>query len=99
MESSIERIYGEKDIVAQELFNNTAVFMSDWKAVKNTALGDTDWKLFNITKDIGENNNLADKHPEILQELITGYDIYAKENGVIIPIYDDYNPLNEIGVE
>ena len=42
------------------MFNNTAVFMGDWKAVKNEPpSSDGKWHLFNITADIGENIDLA----------------------------------------
>ena len=80
------------------MFNNTAVFMGDWKAMKNSGLGDKQWKLFNITNDVGENIDLADKHPKLLQTMVTAYDQFAKDVGVIVP--DDYGEsalVNQIG--
>lgn len=85
LEGKTDKVYNDDEPVAQEMFNNTSVYLGDWKAVKNTLLGDKQWKLFNITKDIGENNNLAKEHPEILQNMISDYDKFAKEVGVIIP--------------
>ena len=85
LEGKTDKVYNDDEPVAQEMFNNTAVYLGDWKAVKNTLLGDKQWKLFNITKDIGENNDLAKEHPEILQNMISDYDKFAKEVGVIIP--------------
>jgi hypothetical protein len=35
--------------------------------------------------DPGETVNVAGEHPETLQELVTYYENYAKENGVIAP--------------
>jgi arylsulfatase A-like enzyme len=68
------------------MFNNTAVWMSDWKAVKNNPpSSDGKWHLFNITADIGENYDLACEHPEILQKMIAKYDQFAKDVGVIVP--------------
>jgi hypothetical protein len=68
------------------MFNNTAVFMGDWKAMKNgPPTSDGKWHLFNITADIGENNDLASQHPEILSKLMSDYDKFAKDVGVILP--------------
>ena len=72
--------------VAQEMFNNTAVWMGDWKAVRNfQPVGDGQWHLFNLTSDIGENTDLAAKHPDILEKLISEYAKFAQEVGVVVP--------------
>lgn len=68
------------------MFNNTAIWMGDWKAVRNfQPVGDGKWHLFNITNDIGENTDLASQHPEILKKLISDYDKFAKDVGVVVP--------------
>ena len=68
------------------MFNNTAVWMGDWKAVKNNPpISDGKWHLYNITADIGENNDLASQHPDILKKLMSDYDKFAKDVGVIGP--------------
>lgn len=86
VEGQVDQIYLDNDTISQELFNNTSVFMGDWKAEKNTPpISDGKWHLFNITADIGENNDLASQHPEILQKMIQAYDAYAKDVGVIVP--------------
>ena len=70
------------NICTQEMFNNTEVFMGDWKAVKNgPPASDGKWHLFNIMVDIGENNDLASQHPEILAKLMSDYDKFAKDVG------------------
>ena len=81
-----DRVYGENDIVADEMFNNSAVWMGDWKAIRHEPpVGDGKWQLVNITDDPSEINNVADQHPEILQKLATAYDTYANDVGVVIP--------------
>jgi arylsulfatase A-like enzyme len=45
-----------------------AVRMNDWKLVKYYG---QDYKLFNLSKDIGENNDLSRKYPEKLEQLKT----------------------------
>jgi len=79
-------VYGPDEIVADEMFNNTAVFMGDWKAIKHEPpMGDGKWQLHNIADDPTEIVDLADQNPEIMQKLISAYDSYAKDVGVVIP--------------
>jgi arylsulfatase A-like enzyme len=53
------------NIICQEMFNNTAIWKGDWKAVKNMQpAGDGQWHLFNYTADIAESNDLASQNPE-----------------------------------
>ena len=81
-----DRVYGENEIVADEMFNNSAVWMGDWKAIRHDPpVGDGKWQLVNITDNPTETINVADQHPDILQKLITAYDTYSKDVGVVIP--------------
>ncbi|MCK5271739.1 MAG: arylsulfatase [Sedimentisphaerales bacterium] len=56
-----------------EYKNQIAVRMKNWKALKLKKRAK--WMLFDLTSDPGEKNNLADKHPEIINKIIA----YAKE--------------------
>jgi arylsulfatase A-like enzyme len=82
-----DKVYGANDIVADEMFNNTAVYTGgDWKAIKHEPpMGDGKWQLFNIVDDPGENHNVAEQHPDVLQKLISAYGAYANDVGVVIP--------------
>jgi arylsulfatase len=83
---TVERVYGETDIVADEMFNNTVVWMGDWKAIRHQPpVGDGKWQLHNLADDPTETVNLADQHPDILQKLISAYEKYAQDVGVVIP--------------
>jgi hypothetical protein len=44
-----------------------------------------EWRLFDVGKDPGEANDLSEKMPDKLKTLITAWDEYAKEVGVILP--------------
>ncbi len=47
-----------------------AVRLSDWKGVRqNMQKGNTRFELYNLKEDIGEKNNVAGKHPEIVQRI------------------------------
>lgn len=87
-----DRVYGQNDIVADEMFNNSAVYMGDWKAIRHDPpIGDGKWQLINILDDPTEINNLADQHPDIMQKLTTAYDTYSKEVGIVIPRGQTYD--------
>ena len=86
LDGKVQVVHPDDESIAQEMFNNTSVFMGDWKAVKNVQpSSDGKWHLFNITADIGENTDLGIQHPEILAKLMTYYDKFAKDVGVIVP--------------
>jgi arylsulfatase A-like enzyme len=86
LDGKAQVVHPDDESISQEMFNNTAVFMGDWKAMKNgPPTSDGKWHLFNITADIGENNDLASQHPEILSKLMSDYDKFAKDVGVILP--------------
>ena len=42
-------------------------------------------RYYNLSSDIAEQINLVEQYPDKLDELVRQYDIYAKENGVIVP--------------
>ena len=53
-----------------ELGGRLAVRKGDWKAIRyNVSEGNEPTQLYNLANDIGEENNLADKYPEIVKEL------------------------------
>ena len=86
LEGTVDRVYSDDDAVSQELFNSTSVFMGDWKALKNIPpVSDGKWHLFNITSDVGENNDLSTQYPEVLLKMTQAYDKYADEVGVVVP--------------
>ena len=86
LEGKVEQVYADDEPVSQEMFNNTAVWMGDWKAVRNfQPVGDGQWHLFNLTADVGENTDLSNQNPEILKKLISDYEKFAKDVGVVAP--------------
>lgn len=83
-----------------ELFGNRGIYKDGWKAVtihagrmpwelnKVAPFGGDVWELYHIDKDFSEANNLAEKHPEKLEELKKRWEELAWENNVF-PLYDD----------
>jgi arylsulfatase len=87
LESTAQEIYGDDEPVGAELFGNSALYKGDWKASRHISpLGDGEWKLYHLTNDLGEQNDLSEQFPDVLSELIKDYDDYAQRVGVIPPI-------------
>ena len=57
----------------KEKEHSCAIRKGNWKLVREAELIDSNnppaWQLFNLSTDIGERNNLANAHPEIVEEL------------------------------
>ncbi len=89
-----------KKVQYYEMFGNRAIWADGWKAVTlhgnrmpwivgGTFDFDEDvWELYHVAEDFSESTNLADKHPEKLEELKKLWDEEAVKNNVY-PLYDD----------
>jgi len=83
-----------------EMFGNRAIWVDGWKAVSlhatrmpwdvNVVLPfeDDEWELYHVAEDFSESTDLAEEHPEKLQELIKIFDEEAWKYNVY-PLYDD----------
>jgi arylsulfatase len=90
LEGKVEKIHMDDEIISAEMFGNRAVFMGDWKARYNIfPLGDGQWKLFNIKQDIREATDLSKEYPDILDKMVSSYDKYAQNVGIIEPKYSE----------
>jgi arylsulfatase len=83
----------EEQWVAFELFGNSYVVAGDYKAIRvRTAMyGDGEWHLYDIKKDPGETRPLDAEYPDQLEKMITIYEQYAKDKG-IVPVADNWSP-------
>ena len=60
-----------------------------------------------LANDLGENNDLATQHPDVLQILVDAYDKYASDVGVIMPRAESFEttaknnfpPVNQENVQ
>jgi arylsulfatase len=90
LENTVKEIHLDDEIISAEMFGNRAVFMGDWKARNNIfPIGDGQWKLFNIKQDIREATDLSKEHPDILKKMVSAYDKYAQNVGIIEPKYSE----------
>lgn len=58
-------------------FNDVGIRNNNWKALKT---GNQPWKLFDMSIDLGEKNDVGNKHPETLKKLIQGAENWSKSN-------------------
>lgn len=91
LNSTTNKIKRKQTYTGWELSDYRALRSGDWKIYYSPKVGDEplvkvkQWQLFNVFEDPAEVNNLADKYPGKLAELLKLWDIYVKENGVILP--------------
>lgn len=71
---------------------SASVHRGNWKLIRvfhggtwSDGKSNHDYKLFNLMQDIGEKNNLAPKHPELVKELDALIDQHLKETGAVLP--------------
>lgn len=75
-----------------ERAGNRAVRKGKWKIV--STYPSYKWELYDLDKDRGEITNLAEVHPEIVNELSADYVRWAERTGVVD--YDRIKPQNDI---
>ncbi|TKY84704.1 hypothetical protein EX895_005784 [Sporisorium graminicola] len=80
-----EQIHGDDHVTGWELFGQQAIRKGNWKAVFIPAPnGPERWQLYNIEKDPGETEDLAESHAKILDDLIQHWTEYVAETGTIL---------------
>jgi arylsulfatase A-like enzyme len=85
LEGKVDKVYADNEPVAFELFNQTSVRMGDWVGIHDSTDKTGVWKLFNLRNDLGQNRNISDQHPEVVQKMKTAYEKYAQDVGLVIP--------------
>jgi len=81
---STKLVYNADDFICGEMQDGKWVRQGDLKAVSVAPpYGLDKWQLYDIAADPGESNNLAQKQPDKLQQLIAAWERYADEVGVV----------------
>ncbi|ORY65952.1 realted to arylsulfatase [Pseudomassariella vexata] len=83
------QIYQPTDIVGWEQLGIAAVRVGNWKALfMPPPKGPGRWELYNLSNDLGEIHDLAEKEPEKLKEMLAHYETYFHETGVFDSYHD-----------
>lgn len=74
-----------------EVSGNAALYRGPWKLVR-TALprGDFTWRLYNLSVDPGETNDLAEENSALFTEMRAEYEAYVAQVGVFELSSEDY---------
>ena len=92
-----EAVYGEEDLVGIEVAGNVGLYRGDYKLARSLPpLGDGQWRVFDLSVDPGETNDLGAQRPELLAGLLADYEVWSRQMGVI-EMPPDYAPLREVG--
>ena len=89
-------VYSPDKPLGYELSGNAVLFKGDYKLVKNLPpYGDGRWRLYNITADPGEADNLARSEPARFAAMQKDYAAFAKANKVL-PMPEGYTAPGQI---
>ncbi len=90
-----DKVHDEDYVIGWELFSKRAVRKGDWKIVyepfhevlepRVAGIKSDTWQLYNLADDPVELNDLSEKNPEKLAEMIAHWDAYVEETGLLIP--------------
>ena len=91
-----DKIHETDMVQGWELHGRAAYRQGNWKLLWMRAyliqclelilakpFGTGQWELFDLSKDPGENTDLASEQPERLEKMLEGWDKYVVDNGVI----------------
>ena len=84
LEGKVSKPSKEVGQVGYELFGMKAYISDNWKILlMPKPFGTGEWQLYHLTKDPAELNDLSKQHPDKRKELVTLWDKYKIDNGVL----------------
>jgi arylsulfatase len=87
LKGDVQYAHNPDEIHCWELYGRRSALRGNWKAEwLDAPYGNNDWELFDLENDPGGLTNLAESHPDILEELITAWDSYARAYNLILPV-------------
>lgn len=91
-----ESVYSEQDVIAYEIGGNAGLIKGDYKITLNRSEpNDGRWHLYHLLSDPGETIAIEQEQPTVFSELLSEYEIYARDNGVM-PVPKGYQQLKQI---
>ncbi|MEZ5945610.1 MAG: sulfatase-like hydrolase/transferase [Hyphomonas sp.] len=77
-------VYGSGEAVGFSTAGQSALYRGDYKLVRTLPPhGDSTWRLFNISEDPGETQDLSVSMPDLKSDLMQQYRLYADRVGVL----------------
>jgi arylsulfatase A-like enzyme len=85
LERRSDAAHDPEEAIGWELFGRRAIRQGDWKAVFIPApAGPGAWQLYDLAADPGETKDLARSHPDRLAALLSAWQRYVVETGVVL---------------
>lgn len=79
-----EEFHSDDYVAGWEMLGTAAVTQGDWKLLKaKPPFGEMQFQLYNLADDPGEVNDLSQTHPDKFKQMMSVWDRYVEENGVI----------------
>jgi len=80
-----DAVHADDHYVGWELYGHRGLRQGDWKIVWDPSEGEAAaWHLFDLSRDPGEQNDLAAAEPARLDAMLELWERYTAENGVIL---------------
>lgn len=73
-------VHAADEAIGSELHGNRALVRGDWKILMPAATGR--WELYDLARDPGETEDLADENPELLGDLTAEWERFATATGI-----------------
>jgi arylsulfatase len=78
-------VHDEDYVMGWELFGRCAIMKGKWKITKiEPPFGKGVFQLFDMEKDPTESHDLSKQNPQVYQEMLSHWNDYVKDNGVIM---------------
>ena len=78
--------YGANEYIAGETYGRRYVRQGNWKAIlQGQPYGTNEWQLYDLSNDLGEQVDLADEEVDRLAAMVTAWERYAEDVGVLLP--------------
>ncbi|HIA59477.1 MAG TPA: arylsulfatase [Gammaproteobacteria bacterium] len=91
LHGSAQQVHIASEPIGYELGGSSALFKGDYKIVINRfEQNETEWHLYNIKVDPGEVNDLRAEQPQLFEEMLADYEVWAQANDVL-PMPEGYN--------
>ncbi len=86
LKGSTGRVHDDNYVFALEHRNAAMLRKGKWKITNTTRpLDKNNFKLYDLTNDLGEQNDLKEQEPDVYADLLAEWDAYAREIQVQIP--------------
>ena len=96
LRGEVDSIYGPDDTIGLEAAGQAALFKGRYKITRNNPpYGDGVWRLYDLSIDPGESNDLASEQEALFSEMLADYAVFSEKNGVL-EMPEGYEPLKEI---